>query len=233
MPANVFIFNGRPNLENTISGIIYSIASGEGLPEQLIKNVQTLTKAPKEAVICKLLVKRALSIYSVGQLFRYAVKASGIEEDEDDEELGELMSNYKGVIYILNQLLGDNLIHVREKVDQIFNEVNVQDLIDEEKFGDLLDALASGDKDDVKISEMSEGLKQLKKTQSIFDSRNLSGNNADKINNQAKNYLKNDDKYSAKTWSMLYCGGSSAIHSQLKTYKRNYGIGLSVEKFDW
>jgi len=32
---------------------------------------------------------------------------------------------------------------------------------------------------------------------------------------------------------MLYCGGSGAIVKQLKDYKEKFGIGLSVEKFDW
>lgn len=41
IPSNVFIFNGRPNLERTISGIIFSIATGSSLPEERHNKVLT------------------------------------------------------------------------------------------------------------------------------------------------------------------------------------------------
>ena len=34
-PPNVFVFTGRPDLEQTLSGIIYSISTSDGLPEEL------------------------------------------------------------------------------------------------------------------------------------------------------------------------------------------------------
>ena len=42
-----------------------------------------------------------------------------------------------------------------------------------------------------------------------------------------------DGKFAAKNWSMLYCGGSQPVLSQLKDFRHKYGIDLSVEKFDW
>ena len=37
LPINFFIFRSRPNLEETISGIVTAIHSGEGLPEEMCK----------------------------------------------------------------------------------------------------------------------------------------------------------------------------------------------------
>ena len=37
LPVNLFIFRCRPNLEETISGIVTAIDSGEGLPEEMCK----------------------------------------------------------------------------------------------------------------------------------------------------------------------------------------------------
>ena len=44
IPQNIFIFNSRPNLERTISGIIASFATGTGLPEELPE--KALTRMP-------------------------------------------------------------------------------------------------------------------------------------------------------------------------------------------
>ena len=37
LPVNIFIFKSRPNLEETISGIVSAIHSGDGLPEDICK----------------------------------------------------------------------------------------------------------------------------------------------------------------------------------------------------
>eukprot|EP00984_Skeletonema_dohrnii_P008084 scaffold2958_cov162-Skeletonema_dohrnii-CCMP3373.AAC.4 len=46
LPVNVFIFNSRPDLENTITGIITAIHSGEGLPEELYEKQKKIANAP-------------------------------------------------------------------------------------------------------------------------------------------------------------------------------------------
>ena len=77
LPPNVFLFKGRPNLHQTLSGIIYSIISGEGLPEQLCDDQKIVSKATPE-IRAKLLIEKALSIYSHAQLFQYAAEASQV-----------------------------------------------------------------------------------------------------------------------------------------------------------
>ena len=34
-------------------------------------------------------------------------------------------------------------------------------------------------------------------------------------------------------WSILYCGGSQLVVDKLKKISEEYGVNLSVEKFDW
>ena len=38
---------------------------------------------------------------------------------------------------------------------------------------------------------------------------------------------------SQRSTGLCYCGGSSPVVDQLKDFKHKFGIGLSVEKFDW
>ena len=46
-------------------------------------------------------------------------------------------------------------------------------------------------------------------------------------------HLQGNGKFAAKNWKMLYCGGSRPIKDKLKDFERKFGVGLSVEKFDW
>ena len=42
LPINFFIFRSRPKLEETISGIVAAIHSGDGLPEEMCKFVPSV-----------------------------------------------------------------------------------------------------------------------------------------------------------------------------------------------
>eukprot|EP00985_Skeletonema_marinoi_P018836 scaffold10660_cov136-Skeletonema_marinoi.AAC.5 len=103
LPSNVFLFNGRPNLERTISGIIHSIVSGEGLPEELSKKVVTNTPVDMRA---KLLVEKALSLYTVDQLFDYTLKASNFYNESQEPLTNEI--NYQGVLSTMRHLLAND-----------------------------------------------------------------------------------------------------------------------------
>jgi len=68
LPQNVLIYQGRPNLERTISGIISSISSGNTvLPDNVNDGMGSITKTPPE-IRAKVLLEKALSIYSIDQL---------------------------------------------------------------------------------------------------------------------------------------------------------------------
>ncbi len=50
-----------------------------------------------------------------------------------------------------------------------------------------------------------------------------------------KKYLKGGDgKSSGKNWNMVvYCGGLQQVLDQQMDFNHKFGVGLSVEKFDW
>jgi hypothetical protein len=111
LPPNVCIFNGRPNLERTISGVIYSIANDEGLPDELYCKNSVVEKATPE-ISAKLILVKALSIYSIDQLFDYAVRASV----HCDVELPPwAAATFDGVMTMINDLLCNDCELLRKK----------------------------------------------------------------------------------------------------------------------
>ncbi len=72
LPVNIFIFRSRPNLENTITGIITAIHSGEGLPEEMYERQKKITNTPfqKRMMIA---MNRVTQIYGENKMFDYAV----------------------------------------------------------------------------------------------------------------------------------------------------------------
>jgi hypothetical protein len=241
LPPNVFMFNGRPNLERTISGIISSIATGEGLPEELSKKVLTRTPAEMRS---KLLLEKALSIYKIDQLFDYTVKASN-HYNEGLEPLVETV-NYQGVLSTMRHLLGsDDCELVTDQITQNFEKVDTDGYcrLDRDEFEAFLNLMQRGscasDAEDCMSNSMQNvkrGLERMNTCRDMFESGRKtsdSGSQFGKDEFGIKRHLLGDGKFAAKNWNMLYCGGSQPVLDQLKAYKRKFGIGLSVEKFDW
>ena len=73
LPSNVFIFKRRPNLEHTITGIVTSIHSGEGLPESMLEAQQKLVNAPFHERM-KIALSRVVVTYGKQEMFEYAVE---------------------------------------------------------------------------------------------------------------------------------------------------------------
>lgn len=228
LPPNVFIFNGRPNLDRTISGIIHSIVSGEGLPEELNRNHRVISKAPAE-VRSKLLLEKALSIYTMDQLFDYTVKASSTTEVC---LLGAV--NFAGILSTMRNLLGDDCELVTDKIMANFDRINVDGSyqLNRDEFEEfMMSMLEVRDEEDMSsVANARRGLDRMKTAKNLFDSKGASSN---KDEFGIRRVLQGNGKFSAKNWNMLYCGGSEPVLLQLKAYKRKYAIGLSVEKFDW
>ncbi|KAL7539101.1 hypothetical protein ACHAXR_009022 [Thalassiosira sp. AJA248-18] len=84
LPVNLFIFRSRPNLEETISGIVTSIDSGEGLPEEMYKNQKALASIPFSQRI-KIALARIVTIYSEESMFEYAVSVDTETRAEDND----------------------------------------------------------------------------------------------------------------------------------------------------
>ncbi len=226
LPSNVFLFNGRPNLERTISGIIHSIVSGEGLPEELSKKV--ITKTPAE-MRTKLLVEKALSVYSVDQLFDYTLKASNYYNENQEPLTNQI--NYQGVLSTMRHLLEKDC-----KVDtitRIFEQVDADGdcRLNQVEFEDFMNLMLEGNSNE-EVQTVKRGLEKMSTARGMFQSMQKETSSS-KDDFGIKKHLCGDGKYAAKNWSMLYCGGSAPVLSQLKDYKNKFGINLSVEKFDW
>ena len=228
LPSNVFLFNGRPYLERTISGIIYSIVSGMGLPEELSKKVMTNTPADTRV---KLLIEKALSIYTVDQLFDYTLKASNYYNESQDELTDEV--NYQGVLSTMRHLLANDC-NV-ECITAFFERVDIDGncRLNREEFRDFIHLMIEGNENsNAEIQDVKDGLAKFATARDLFQSkRTMSSNDLDEFG--IKQHLCGGGKFSAKNWSMLYCGGSAPVLSQLKDFKNKYCINLSVEKFDW
>jgi len=227
LPSNVFLFNGRPNLERTISGIIHSIVSGEGLPEELSKKVVTNTPVDMRA---KLLVEKALSLYTVDQLFDYTLKASNFYNESQEPLTNEI--NYQGVLSTMRHLLANDC-NV-DSITKIFEQVDVDGncRLNRVEFEDFVHLMLEGNSNE-EIQTVKRGLAKMSTVRDMFQS-NKQMESASKDEFGIKQHLHSGDgKFSAKNWSMLYCGGSAPVLSQLKDYKNKFGINLSVEKFDW
>ena len=91
LPSSVFIIKSRPNLEHTITGIVASIHSGEGLPETMLEAQQKLLNAPVHERMMIALC-RVVETYGTQEMFEYAVeeteKAAASKTDIDLESGG-------------------------------------------------------------------------------------------------------------------------------------------------
>ena len=230
LPPNVLIFNGRPDLERTISGIISSIATGEGLPEEISTKVVTRTPAEMRT---KLLLEKALSIYTIDQLFDYSVKASNYHNEGLDPLVN--MVNYQGVLSTMKHLLSDDCELVVDKITKNFEQIDADgdcriDRTDFEHFFDLMIACSTDSTQGV--ADIKRGLKRMSTTRDMFQSSKIVESES-KDEFGIKKHLHGDGKFSAQNWNMLYCGGSQPVLDQLKAFKRKFGVELAVEKFDW
>jgi len=232
LPSNVLIFNERPDLERTLSGIITSIATGEGLPEELHKKVLTRTPADKRS---KLLLEKALSIYTMDQLYEFTAKASD-HHNRGVESLVDVV-NYDGVRSTMKHLLGEDCMLVCSKITENFEmaDISGNGHLDREGFEEFFYLML--DKQEELTSSMVEikrGLQQMTTARDLFQNNGRVPKSAaweDEF--EIKRHLQGEGKFAARNWNMLYCGGSQPVVDQLKAFKRKFGIGLSVEKFDW
>lgn len=234
LPPNMFIFDRRPNLERTISGIIASIATGEDLPEELQRR-KFVTRTPA-ALRSRLLLQKALSIYTMEQLFDYTLKASNYRH-EGPEPLVSAVS-YQGVLSTMKHLLGDDITVIADKVTKNFEKIDTDGdrHIDLNEFEAFVKLMVAGeiDKENVCVASVERGVQQMSRLGSMFEASKDQANIDPGIDEFGiRRHLQGDGKFQARNWNMLYCGGSQPVVDQLKTFKHKFGIGLSIEKFDW
>ncbi len=94
LPLNLFIINSRPDLEESITGIVTSIHSGEDLPEELYEAQLEVANIPFQKRM-QVALSRVLEIYGADEMFEYAVKetqkemykTSKAESEMNDDDL--------------------------------------------------------------------------------------------------------------------------------------------------
>ena len=185
---------------------------------------------------CKLLLEKALSIYTMDQLYEYTVKASN--HYSKNRKLQVAAVNYRGVLSTMRHLLGEHdCALVSDQIIKNFAKVDVGNLhlLDRDDFEDFFNLMLKGSKESSVVSVKRE-LRRMSTCHDMFDSSRgvvKAKTKRSKDEFGIKKHLNGDGKFSAKNWNMLYCGGSQPVLDQLKDFKRKFGIGLSVEKFDW
>ena len=235
--TNVFIYEGRPNLDRTISETIVSIASGECLPGGSEEGRRRISKsqAPPEAK-AKLLLGKALSIYTTDQLFNYAMEVSNASNN--CVRLGPLVDSvcYQGILSLMQQLIKDGCENMEfmGELTMNFELLSSEDLMDRNGFESFMDLMLREEKSD----EQGASTNDLRRLQFRDKCQSVGNFGSDcmvqsEVDSRTKSYLRGDGKFAAKNWSMLYCGGSEPVLNSLKEYKSKHGIALSVEKFDW
>lgn len=235
LPPDICLMKGRPDLEKTISAVIYSIAHDFDVRGDLYSRNAAITKATPEQRM-KLLLDRALSTYSIDQLFDHSASLTPFHH-LDGKGLSGATASFKGVLSMMEDLLGDEFYAFRSKILKALDLVDSYGsaLLTREMFEDLIHILTT---DEVSSSDVA--------TATTAPSSTVTGDgNYDESNDletglvmphegyNIERLLRGNGKFSSNHWKMLYCGGSDAVLAQLRKYKHKHSIGLSVEKFDW
>ncbi len=133
LPANTFIFKSRPDLENTISGIVNAIHSGEGLPEEMYQRQKKIAEVPfqKRMVIA---MSRVTQIYDADEMFGHAVKeteraaekmkAADLESGIPNNECPEDQVSLVGLDAMISKFLGVIGEYSRSDIEEIFHIID-------------------------------------------------------------------------------------------------------------
>ena len=250
LPSSVFIIKSRPNLEHTITGIVASIHSGEGLPETMLEAQQKLLNAPVHERMMIALC-RVVETYGTQEMFEYAVeeteKAAASKTDIDLESGGtsgtvslatddtkpsgfasQGQVSLQGLDAMIVKFLGGIGEYSNSDLRTFFKKIDTDGsgFIDEDEFKEFRNLATQG--------ELISGKGKLVREKSKFNTFESALGDDTTIE-----YMKtianptNGSENPLEDWSIFYCGGSNKIKSDLKDIARKYGLGFAVEKFDW
>jgi len=79
LPFNVFLFRGRPKLDRVISGIVHSIETEIGLPENIVEEGKMLQNMSAEEKF-RAMFTRLFNEYSPTEIFEYAAEQSSLKD---------------------------------------------------------------------------------------------------------------------------------------------------------
>jgi len=262
LPANTFIFKSRPDLENTLSGIVSAIHSGEGLPETFYERQKKIAEVPfqKRMMIA---MSRVTQIYDADEMFGHAVKeteraaekmkAADLESGIPNNECPEDQVSLVGLDAMISKFLGVIGEYSRSDIEDVFKGIDrdASGYIDRSDFDAFLKMVTSTESTmcrksskDVMLyfdaalannsAHQTPGLLKGSSHHASVGQNSLFGDSST-IEYMNKLMSDNDDggRRPLEDWSIFYCGGSRAIHKKLQDFSKRYAIDLAVEKFDW
>merc|ERR1719389_947759 len=180
----------------------------------------------------KLLLEKALSLYSMTQLYECTTKATN-HQNEDLEPLVATVS-YQGVLSTMKHLLGDDGVLVSNKIAQNFDmaDADGDGLLDRNEFEGFFHLMLDKQEElAASMVQIKRGLQQMTTCRNLFENNSSSTQISDPSKDEfgIKRHLQGEGKFAAKNWNMLYCGGSQPVVDQLKDFSHKFGIDLSVE----
>ena len=262
LPVNLFIFNCRPNLEESITGIITSIHSGEDLPEEVYDSQFKIANVPFKKRM-QIALRRVVEIYGADEMFEYAVEETQKEvfrqhskvgsDSYDDAEEGNSgrypddTVSLAGLDAMIAEFCGGIGQYSPEDLEEVFGLIasGESDYIDREEYDAFLLTLTN--KKSKRLSTTSIELaatldrvlmkSNLTKAMHGLGSHKKSygrrGSMQESVDLLKTMIAQSGDKDFIKDWSLFYCGGSNAIKKSLKDTSKKYGLSFAVEKFDW
>ena len=163
-------------------------------------------------------------------------------KDLELEPLGDSV-DYRGVLALMQQLLNDSCRPIQGKITKTFERFNsavAPHLLNRDKFEAFINTMLDQGQDD-DVDDASVSVRENAGRDVTFQSKPFSlevlarGHNRWLTEDEfkIKHQLQGSGEFAAKNWSLLYCGGSEVVLEKLEKYGRQFGIALSVEKFDW
>ena len=179
LPSNIFIYEGRPNLDQTISEIILSIASGQDLEMSSANGgLKTVNFKTSPSARVKLLLEKALSIYSTDDLFNYAMGESNMSNSALDLDPLVDAVDYQGVMSLMQHLLkGDSCKFIKGRLNKKFELLSGADgLMGLQEFESFMNLMVGTE--DEEADSMSMASSRLR---SRFSNKNLSSSAESRI----------------------------------------------------
>ncbi|KAG7367856.1 FAD binding protein [Nitzschia inconspicua] len=225
LPYNVWVFKGRPDLDDLVVSIITATKSGQELDmsdyEEIIEHhvdhdLEGATPAPLnlEHEFFKE-VTRLTSTYSIDELFRAAVNRS---------HLGTRFISYEGLKGLIEDIFvrkfsDDQLRELFEQADQ-----NKSGTISRGEFDSFMQHLQQRNKEHFdQIRKTRQQQKYASSKVSISFGPTVEEEEADKVVQ-----VERPDH-----WRLLYCGGSAPVVEALNKVSAEHCIPFSIESFGW
>jgi len=224
LPYHVFLFNGRPDLDDLIASLIQATKGQEDLDVSKYKrleehvdvaDVEDFSRTVEHHFYIE--ITRLLLTYSVEELFNAAVRRSQINSRlVSFDGLKELMSS----------------IFIRKFTD--------------EQLKTLFDLADTDESGAISFPEFEAFIKRLEKSAATHSDRFKQANGQQQvalakqgselatiaIDPPADETERNKvDK--TEHWRMMYCGGSAQVVKVLQSVSSEHQIPLSIESFEW